>query len=95
MACNIEGRVASVTPQGNLVTDIPLARLAGAPSDESVRVLCDEFETRGLFPPDHGQPEMTFIAILSGGGMLELVLVGESASAFFGLKAGAKVVVSW
>lgn len=95
MAENVSGRVVAIGSKGDLITDIPLDKLSAAPRDESVRIVCDEIETRGLYPPDHTQPEMTFLAILAASNVLELSLVGESASGFFSLKVGARVSVSW
>jgi S-adenosylmethionine hydrolase len=91
----IEGTVVSITAEGNLVTDISADQLADAPTDERVLIDCDGHETNGLFPPDHGQPEATFLALIGAGGALELTIVGLSASAMLGVRGGEKVVVTW
>ena len=58
-------------------------------------VSCDEHETTGIFGLDHGQPEMTLLAVIGESGNLELAIVGESARIMLGIDVGEKVVVSW
>ena len=77
MPQRIEGTVVSFNPAGNVVTDIPAARLQDAPRDERVTVRCDEHETMGLFEAEHQQPESTLIALLGRSGCLELAIVGD------------------
>ena len=94
MAGKIEGTVVSVTESGDLVTDLSTEQLADTPQDEQTTIRCEDHVTHGLYPEDHGQPDLTFLAIL-GGGNLILTLVSENASTFLGLTAGCKVTVSW
>ena len=77
------------------VTDITSQQLAEAPRDESVRVIVDEHETFGLYPPEHSQPEMTLVAVLGCDRPLSIVLVGDNASAMLGVQVGAPVEVRW
>ena len=91
----VEGKVVSVTEQGNLVTDISPEQLNGAPRDEGVVVVCDEHETQGLFELGHDQPESTFIALIGESGCLELEIVGLSASIMLGIRVGEAVTVRW
>lgn len=91
----IEGKVVSVTPRGNLVTDIPRERLDRAPRDESVTIRCDEHATTGLFTADHRQSAMTLIALLGPSGCLELEIVDDSANAMLGVAIGERVTVEW
>ena len=91
----INGQVVSVNESGDLVTDIAVADLQSAPRDEQVSIQCDGHMTSGIFPVEHGQPEMTFIALEGAGGFLELSLVGDDASRFLGIKPGAGVSVDW
>jgi hypothetical protein len=91
----LQGTVVSVTPSGDLVTDIQVEQLAGVPTDESVSIRCAGHVTSCLFPPEHQQPELTFLALLAESGKLELTLVGESASAFLGIQPGDEVTVRW
>lgn len=95
MPGQIEGRVVSYGPEGNLVTDISHGQLAGVPRDLTVRICCDEHETIGLFPPDHGQPPFSFLALLAASGFLELTIVGDSARDMLGVAIGEKVIVTW
>jgi len=91
----IEGKIVSVSEQGNLVTDIPCAALAAAPRDGTVSIHCDEHETVGLFSPGHSEPEMSFLALLADGGFLELTIVGDSAKMMLGIRPGERVSVQW
>ena len=95
MAQRVEGVVTSITPEGNLVTDITADRLDGAPRDDSVKIRCEEHTTIGIYPPDHKEPPMTYLPLLPEGAAMELTLVGENASAFLGIPLGAAVVVEW
>lgn len=95
MAQTVSGKVAQIDESGNLITDITIDRLAGAPTDETLRVIVDEHETFGLYPPEHAQPSMTLIAVASQGAPLKIILVDDSASAMLGVRAGAPVKVEW
>ena len=95
MVERVEGRVVSVTDSGGLVTDISAEQLREAPTDERVRVQCEDHFTLGLHRPDHSEPEMTFLAVLSEGEDLLLEIVGDSASMMLGIRVGDRVVVEW
>lgn len=95
MPGKIEGHVVAITAQGNLVTDVTAERLQGVPTDYRVSVCCDEHVTNGIFSPEHGEPEMTFLALLRPGGTLELEIVGDSAAMMLGIRVGEEVVVQW
>ena len=95
MAQKIEGKVVSVDQNGDLVTDITANQLTDVSRDERVFVSCDEHETMGIYGPDHGQPEMTLLAVINDAGYLKLSIVGESARLMLGIDVGEKVVVSW
>lgn len=85
----------SVCESGDIVTSITREQLSETPTDESVTIRCDGHTTAGIHPADHGQPEMTFLAVLNNDDHLELVLVGDSAHKFLGIRVGATVVVKW
>jgi S-adenosylmethionine hydrolase len=91
----IIGTVTSIDSFGNVITDITAAQLASAPTDERLRVECDEHETFGLFKTYADQPPMTLVAVISSSGVLEVALVGDNAAEMLGIRRGAKVVVSW
>lgn len=95
MPGNLSGKVVEVDDSGNLITDISAESLNGAPQDASLRIVVDEHETYGVFPPDHSQPSMTLVAILQPDAPLKIVLVDDSASAMLGVKVGAAVAVHW
>lgn len=91
----LKGSVIEIDSSGNLVTDIAFEKLANAPSDTSLRVVIDEHETFGLFPPEHSQPSMTLIAVRDPQSSLKIVLVDDSASSMLGVRVGAPVEVHW
>jgi S-adenosylmethionine hydrolase len=95
VSSRIEGKVVAITADGDLVTDITSQQLEGVPRDERVRVCCDEHETVGIFSPDHGEPDSTFLALIGDAGTLELAIVGLSAGDMLGIRVGEKVVVEW
>ena len=95
MAGKLEGKVVAVDESGNLVTDIPVQRLQGIPTDDRVTVKCDGHATSGIFPADHDQPEMTLLAMQGQSGFLEIALVGASAGEFLGIGIGTTVWVTW
>ncbi len=91
---SIKGKVVEVDQSGSLITDITAEQLTNTPRDASVRVMVDEHETFGLFPPIHDQPSMTLVAIVDTT-QLRIELVQDSASAMLGVRAGAPVEVQW
>jgi S-adenosylmethionine hydrolase len=95
VAGKLEGTIVAVDEAGNLVTDIPVQRLQGIPSDDRVAVKCEGHVTSGIFPADHNQPEMTLLAVQGQSGFLEISLVGASASDFLGIPTGSTVSVTW
>lgn len=95
MANKVQGQVVEVSESGDLLTDITLTMLDGAPHDERLKILIDEHETVGLFQEEHGQPSLTLIAVLGADQRLRLHLVDESASMMLGISRGAAVTASW
>ncbi len=95
LAGSIKGKVVSITESGDAITDISVDQLDGVPHDDRVSISCDGHVTSRIFPVDHEQPEMTFLAVHGPSGFLELLLVGDSASAFLGIAPGSDVVVKW
>jgi S-adenosylmethionine hydrolase len=91
----ITGTVSSVDSFGNLITDITADMLKDAPTDERLRIICDEHETTGLFKTYAEQPPMTLVAIIGSSGNLEMAIVGDSASEMLGIRKGAAVSVVW
>lgn len=95
MANKLQGKVVSITPGGDAVTDISVDSLTAIENREEVRITCAEHVTLGVFPEDHRQPEMTFIAVMAANGFLELRLVGDSLNAFLGISVGDGVKLQW
>ena len=95
MPGKIEGKVASYSESGNLVTDIAHDRLRDVPRDNTVAITCDEHQTVGVYAADHPEEPFTLMAILGDSGCLEITIVGESAKAMLGVRVGEKVVVKW
>ena len=95
VAGTIEGKVVAISDDGSLITDIHVERLGNAPRDDRLRVRCDEHETCGIFPPDHGQPPFTLLAVEGDDGALQLVIVDDSAKIMLGIREGAAVEVVW
>lgn len=95
MPGRIEGSVVAITAEGDLVTSIASDQLKSAPRDPSVLISCGDHETVGIFPPDHQEAPMTFLAILKEGGPLTLVIVGDSAKMMLGIAVGEQVTVKW
>ncbi len=95
MADRIQGRVVSITDAGAAITDIPLDRLKDVPRDESVAIECEGHRTLRLFDQEHGQPAMTFLALLGPSGFLELHLTEDSVATFLGITLGSEVTIRW
>ena len=92
---SIRGSIESIDSFGNLITDITESMLAETPRDESVRVMCDEHETLGIYRTYSEHPPATLLALIGSSGRLELAIVEENAAAMLGIAAGTPVVVSW
>ena len=95
MPGKIEGIIEAIDSFGNLITNIDEGQLGDVPRDETVRILCDEHETQGIFQTYGDQPEMTLIALVGSGGRLELAIVNDSAAIMLGIAEGTKIVIAW
>jgi hypothetical protein len=95
LASKIQGKVVSISDRGAAITDISVDRLVGVPRDEQVSIRCEGHITACLFPADHTEPHMTFLAVLGNSGFLELALVGDSVASFLGICPGSVVTVNW
>lgn len=91
----VDGLVREVDSFGNLVTNISVEMLSGYPTDNRACVVCDIYETWGIFRTYGDQPRGTLIALVGSNNFLELAIVGESASKRLGVRAGATVTVAW
>ena len=95
MPGKIEGIIESIDSFGNLISNIDEEQLGDVPRDDSVRILCDEHETQGIFQTYGDQPAMTLITLIGSGGRLELAIVDDSAAIMLGIGVGAKITLSW
>lgn len=95
MANQIKGKIVSVSPDGDLVSDISADQLDGVPRDESVSISCDGHATAGIFTTDHQEPKMTFLAVINVDDQLQISLVGARASEFLGINVGSVLVLKW
>lgn len=95
MPSRISGKVVSISDTGDAITDLTHAQLADIPADDRTSVECGGHTTLGIYPADHDQPEMTYVAILGTSGFLELSLTGDSAAKFLGLKVDDEVTIKW
>jgi S-adenosylmethionine hydrolase len=95
VAAKLTGKVVEIDAAGNLVTDVSVENLSGAPHDASLRIVVDEHETFGLFPLEHRQPALTLVAIADKIGPVRVILVDDNASAMLGIRVGAPVEVHW
>lgn len=91
----IDGFVEQIDSFGNLITNITAEMLRGRPTDERVCVVCNIFETWGVWRAYAEQPEGTLAALIGSDGRLELAVVGDNAAERLGLHPGTPVTVAW
>ena len=91
----VEGIVLEVDAFGNLITNITADMLLGRPTDERACIICNIYETWGVFNTYDDQPRGTVIALVGSGDRIELAIVGDNAASRLGIQAGTPVVVSW
>jgi S-adenosylmethionine hydrolase len=91
----IDGLVVAVDSFGNLVTNITGEMLAGRPTDERVCIVCNIYETWGIYRTYGESPPGAFVAVVGSTGRLELAIVGDSASKRLGIQVGTPVVAAW
>ena len=91
----VEGVVLKVDSFGNLVTNITADMLVGRPTDGRACIVCNIYETWGIYQAYGEQPRGTLIALIGSDGSLELSVVGESAAERLGIQVGSPVVVAW
>ncbi len=91
----IEGQVLEIDSFGNLVTNITAEMIAGRPTDERVCIVCNIYETWGIYRTYADQLGGTFVALVGSNGRIELAVVGDAAAERLGISVGTPVVVSW
>jgi S-adenosyl-L-methionine hydrolase (adenosine-forming) len=91
----VEGSVLKIDSFGNLITNIAAEMLAGRPTDERACIVCNIYETWGIFRTYADRPRGTLVALIGSHGCLEVAIVGESAAERLGIHIGSPVVVAW
>ena len=91
----VEGIVLKIDSFGNLITNISAEMLAGHPTDDRACVICNIYETWGIYQAYGDNPSGTLVAIIDSDERLELAVVGESAAQRLGIQVGMPVVVAW
>jgi hypothetical protein len=91
----IEGAVIEIDSFGNLITNITADLLAGRPTDRRVCIVCNIYETWGVYRAYAEQPQGMLIALVGSSNRLELALVGDNAARRLGIAVGAPVTVAW
>ncbi len=94
-ASRIDGAVIEIDSFGNLITNITADMLAGRPTDRRACVVCNIFETWGIYHAYAEQPGGTLVALIGSRGRLELALVGDNAAGRLGVALGAPVTLAW
>jgi S-adenosyl-L-methionine hydrolase (adenosine-forming) len=91
----IDGCVIEVDSFGNLITNITSDMFAGRATDHRACIVCNIYETWGVYRTYGDQPNGTFIALIGSTGRLELAIVGDNAARRLGISAGATVTIAW
>ena len=91
----IEGQVLEIDSFGNLVTNITSEMLGNRPTDHRVCVICNIYETWGIYRTYADQPQGIFISLIGSSGRLELAVVGDNAARRLGIQVNTPVIVSW
>ena len=91
----IDGSVMEIDVFGNLITNIGAELLVGRPTDRRECVVCNIYETWGIFRTYDDQPRGTLIALVGSSGRLELAMVGDNAARRLGIRLGSPVTLAW
>lgn len=91
----IDGAVIEIDSFGNLITNITVDLLAGRPTDRRVCVVCNIYETWGIYHAYAEQPSGMLVALIGSNNRLELALVGDNAARRLGIGLGAAVTLAW
>ena len=91
----IDGAVIEVDSFGNLITNIAVDMLAGRPTDRRACIVCNIYETWGIYQAYAEQPSGTLVALIGSSGRLELAIAGDSAARRLGIGAGTPVTLAW
>ncbi len=91
----IDGTVIEVDAFGNLITNITANMLADRPTDRRACVVCNIYETWGIYHVYAEQASGTLVALIGSGNRLELAIVGDTAARQLGVGVGTPVTLAW
>jgi S-adenosylmethionine hydrolase len=91
----IDGVVIEIDAFGNLITNITAEMLAGRPTDRRACVVCNIYETWGIYQAYAEQPSGMLVALIDSSDRLELALVGDNAARRLGVVIGSPVTLAW
>jgi S-adenosylmethionine hydrolase len=91
----IDGAILEIDSFGNAISNITAEMLAGRPTDKRACIVCNIYETWGVYHTYAEQPQGTLCAVIGSNGCLELAIVGDNAAARLGLNVGMSVVIAW
>jgi S-adenosylmethionine hydrolase len=91
----LDGVVIKVDAFGNLITNITADMLCGRPTDRRACIVCNIYETWGIYHAYAEQTGGTLVALIGSGGRLELAIVGDSAARRLGVGVGTPVTLAW
>jgi len=91
----IDGRIIEIDSFGNLITNITAAMLSGRPTDRRACIVCNIYETWGIYHAYGDQPNGTLIALIGSNSRLEVAVVGDNAAKRLHIAAGSPVTIAW
>jgi S-adenosyl-L-methionine hydrolase (adenosine-forming) len=91
----IDGAVIEVDSFGNLITNLTADMFAGRPTDRRACIVCNIYETWGIYHAYAEQSRGTLVALIGSSGRLELALVGDNAARCLGIGVGSPVTLAW
>lgn len=91
----IDGAVIEIDSFGNLITNLTADMFAGRPTDRRACVVCNIYETWGVYHAYAEQPRGTLVALVGSDNRLELAIVGDNASRRLGIGVGSPVTLAW
>jgi S-adenosyl-L-methionine hydrolase (adenosine-forming) len=91
----IDGAVIEIDAFGNLITNIAAEMLTGHATDRRACIVCNIYETWGIYQTYADQPSGTLVALIGSSGRLELALVGDNAAQRLGINLGCPVTLAW
>jgi len=91
----IDGVVLEIDSFGNVITNITAEMLSGRPTDKRACVVCNIYETWGIYHTYAEQAQGMLCALIGSNGRLELAIVGDNAARRLGIQAGMPVTIGW